>query len=491
MKAAVLLCAAVAIAAAPTLSQADRHDGAIRALLDDMLLSIQASGAGRGALLSEGPPHNTGAPGGGGYRVDFSGVRIAASAESIVDIGDMRLAIEALDGGRHGIAVHLATSFEVVDAAGRLRSTIKTGAQTLGAIWNPDILGFEAATARVEDIRQVDPSGDFIWRATRAEAGSVSERDPTGRWLQRSNAAFGRLEIVRPEGTLTRADRFEASLETNDLQLEAVAQMIRAAAEDLDREGDGFTLEIGRRMKARPELLPGGARAKVRIVGLTSTVIFPAALSLDVLDASVDIDTLAAPIGTVRIVLDLQGLEVPPSLTGLLGDVDVTAGLIPQSVAFRATVFNLPIQDIRTTYLAGTALPGDPHGNTNVFIIPRGVGAALDVARSSLQIEEFRIESAFLSLSGDGTIAVDPAAVAGVGGQADITVRGLDKYQGHLLRSPGGTSLRVLAIVGVLRALGEPIGPDGEDVRAYEIEMTRTGEVLVNGQDLAPILFPQ
>ena len=177
MKAAVLLCAAVAIAAAPTLSQADRHDGAIRALLDDMLLSIQASGAGRGALLSEGPPHNTGAPGGGGYRVDFSGVRIAASAESTVDIGDMRLAVEALDGGRHGIAVHLATSFEVVDAAGRLRSTIKTGAQTLGAIWNPDILGFEAATARVEDIRQVDPSGDFIWRATRAEAGSVSERD--------------------------------------------------------------------------------------------------------------------------------------------------------------------------------------------------------------------------------------------------------------------------------------------------------------------------
>ena len=69
MKTAVLLCTAVAIAVAPTPSQADRHDGAIRALLDDMLLSIQASGAGRGALLSEGPPRNTGAPGGGGYRI--------------------------------------------------------------------------------------------------------------------------------------------------------------------------------------------------------------------------------------------------------------------------------------------------------------------------------------------------------------------------------------------------------------------------------------
>jgi hypothetical protein len=488
---AILLSIVAAVAGGPGASVAVEHDAAVRALLADMRLAIQASGAAGGAFASDGLPRiavTREADGAPSYRVDLPGVRMAVSANDIWHLGDVRLTLEELGNGPQAIAIRLPATIDVLNPADVLRSRIETGSQALAVTWSPAILGFERISALVEDVGHAGSSGDLIWRAASLRVDSVTERTPPGLWRQRSRVALDDIEIARPVGTLTRAKSFEATLETRDLHLEELADVIREIAELVPPQGEDFAFELGRGIRARPDLRPGAARMGVRIEGMTSTAVSAGALAVDAFIANVELDSLSQSVGTVRIEIDFDGLKLPPSLTTLLGDPAVADGLLPRSATIRATAANLPIRDLRAAYLAGNAGQGNPHAGAGVFIIPRGLAATLDEAQTSVRFEEVRLDSGLVVLAGEGALSVDPAAALGVVGSASLTVWGLDAFQRSLLNAPSLSTLQALGIVGILRALGETDEDDGGLAHTFDIELTAAGRLLVNGQDLSLLL---
>ena len=78
-------------------------------------------------------------------------------------------------------------------------------------------------------------------------------------------------------------------------------------------------------------------------------------------------------------------------------------------------------------------------------------------------------------------------------GGADIVLRGLDAATSALKPKPGAKpdpeTQQTLGMVEMLKAMGQQ-GKDaaGNDVRTYKIDLTESGQILLNGADMSAMM---
>ena len=115
---------------------------------------------------------------------------------------------------------------------------------------------------------------------------------------------------------------------------------------------------------------------------------------------------------------------------------------------------------------------------------------ALAQARTELQIEDGRFEAAKAMLTMAGLFAADAKAALGVSGELGITITSMDNilaaHQEAMGDGKSGGALGPFALVRMLAQMGQA-SADGK-TRLYKIEVTRQGQVLLNGENVAQLM---
>jgi len=173
---------------------------------------------------------------------------------------------------------------------------------------------------------------------------------------------------------------------------------------------------------------------------------------------------------------------------GLKGQPPDVPDLAPRDAQIRFVFDRLPVEMLlRTGVTAGLEymLFGEVGTQGDVL---NELRFSLSEAQTELRIDDGRFEGPNLLLTIAGILGADAQALWGLSGSIGVTVLGLDKliqaYEGKSSppqRNPGRPSFGEK-----LRTLGQ-LASDGKTY-IFNFELTRQGQLLVNGQDAGPLI---
>src|SRR5262249_29386100 len=135
-----------------------------------------------------------------------------------------------------------------------------------------------------------------------------------------------------------------------------------------------------------------------------------------------------------------------------------------------------------------TVLSARPGSNPTVAMMT--LLQALQQAETTLHIQPIDLESPAVGATLNGTVTADARSPFQAHANGELVVRGLEALQREL----GGQGGRAgpdspAGVVAVLVALGQQgSGPNGQPVRTYRIELTPTGQLMLNGADMSALL---
>ncbi len=122
----------------------------------------------------------------------------------------------------------------------------------------------------------------------------------------------------------------------------------------------------------------------------------------------------------------------------------------------------------------------------------RLVGAMAEVG-SELRIDTLAVNTPATSGTVTGSMRMAANSAYGAVGGATVLLRGLDAAAKALQPKPGQKADKelqsTLGVIAMLQAMGQASKDEaGNDVRSYKIDLTETGQMLLNGADMAPLL---
>ena len=485
MAAVALACAGAFPAAA-----ASHGEAAVRDLLEDLLLAFVRTG-GTQVFRSSGESRIVWTPDDAEYSVTLPRVQAFLGPDRVWNLGDVAFGVADQGGGRFTMSGTLPSATRVFDALQAPVADISIGEQTLQGTWNSAIFAFDESMARLADIRYTRAGGGSVWRLGSIASESVAKPTAEARWRQRDRAELRDLEVAGPEnGTSTRIARIFGTYTADDIRFEDRVRLLRSLRRDGGASGQSLVAEYLAALAARPDLLPDRVRAILVLDGVASNVASPTDLTLRSAEINLALQGLAQPVGSVSAAIVYDGLNVPPAVAASLGDPVLAAALMPRDGGLRTTTTNLPTEAIRNAILSIDPAQLEQDAADDSFgPQQQQILQAMNEARTRVTFHAVRLESAQLSVEGEGSIDVDLRAVRGAVGSGRLIVRGLNDILGSLVRQPSRNSLAALRIVGVMIALGEAIEDESGPGHAFNVELTRAGSLLINGQDLER-LFP-
>ena len=177
--------------------------------------------------------------------------------------------------------------------------------------------------------------------------------------------------------------------------------------------------------------------------------------------------------GKFREGVTLSGLTLPEGLVP-----EWAVPLVPQSVGFDVTVsrFDLaaPVALFLDTVDMATGAGATPEMDAKLMaaFMPDGV-VDITLAPGSIVGEQYKLSyEGAMTAGGSGAMPT---------GTAKVTATGLDVIQAALAAAPPEMGGQIGPIIGIAQGMAKP-GADGELV--WELEMTPTGGMLVNGVDM-------
>ena len=172
-----------------------------------------------------------------------------------------------------------------------------------------------------------------------------------------------------------------------------------------------------------------------------------------------------------------------PQLSGV--NTGLPPGFMPHTVTLDFALDRLPLRRIAETLTAldeqGRLDDRDPGAMADIPL------AHMDAADTALELRDIRIEAPAYDFRAEGRFNVEPAGLVGLVGHVDARIRGLGALMDLATerRNEG-----MIAAVLVLQGLGRPVFEEGsaEPVYTYELDLSRSGTVTVNGLPLDVLL---
>lgn len=190
---------------------------------------------------------------------------------------------------------------------------------------------------------------------------------------------------------------------------------------------------------------------------------------------------LAGEATTVLFDIGMRDLTVDPP-------PPMTEGFMPRTVGLSVRFADLPneaLMQAMDQFLTSAAQMGPE------MAMMMGLGAlqgALTSGDAAIVVDELSFDTPRAGVTGNARVEPSTESMLGVVATANLAVAGIDAIIAATRDLPDGKSIAsVLTLVQAMGRDGEP-DAEGRPVKTFEIELTPSGQALMNGTDMGPLM---
>ncbi|MDQ2104973.1 hypothetical protein [Azospirillum isscasi] len=519
--AAALMLATLALPPAAARAEAPpvTEDGAkaLAAALKDGLARWFAKGEDDAAELRwTGEPVAT--PAGDHYEVALPALTAVSDDGTTAAIGVIRLTVKPQDGNTHAVTATLPDHVAILDG-GKPAATVRLGRQRISAVWSG---AYETALSMDAELGDLSITSDRKGKKGKKDesALTVGAITAAGELKPDGTAAAGTPLWSGPGALSVSNLRFldetkKEVLNLGGLTVEGTYTRIDLARADAMRRLTHTHAQAGTQPSAA-ELIPlmqgmmAGASGRLRLSGLSA--LNPedgTRLALGQLVLSGSTEDLDKPLASTTFGIESSGLSLEPEVAPKSFmpdklDLQISTAKLPTASLWRAIADFAVLAEAQAAAdeeegdeeedEAEAALSGDaaPDDAAAAAIGNRLMGAMAEVG-TELRIDRFTVNAPAASGTVTGALRMAANSAFGSVGSSTVLLRGLDAAAKAMQPKPGkkadeGTQ-NALGVIAMLQAFGQASKDDaGNDVRSYKIDLTETGQLLLNGADMSAMM---
>ena len=516
--AAALMLATLALPPATARAEAPpvTEDGAralAAALKDGLARWFPKSGDDETELRWSGEPVAT--PAGDHYKVALPALTAVSDDGTTADIGTIHLTVKPQDGNTHAVTATLPDRVAILDN-GKPSATVKLGRQRISALWSG---AYETALSMDAELGDLSVTSDRKGKKGKKDESALTvgaitvagELKPDGtaaagtplwsgpgalsisnlRFLDETKKEVLNLGGLTMEGTYTRVDLARADAMQRLTQTHALAGTQPPAAE----------------LIPLMQNLMAGASGRVRLSGLTA--LNPedgTRLALGQLVLRGSTEDLDKPMASTTFGIESSGLTLEPEMVPKAFmpdklDIQLSTAKLPTASLWRA------FADLATLAESQAALgeedeedgeeeatlPDDGTDEAEMSAIGNRLMGAMAEVGTELRIDRFVVNTPATSGTMTGAMRMAANSAFGAVGSSTVLLRGLDAATKAMQPKPGRkadeSTQNALGVIAMLQAFGQASKDDaGNDVRSYKIDVTETGQFLLNGADMSALM---
>ncbi len=453
----------------------------------------------------EGEP--TVKPAGDHYDVALPRLAAEDAAGLRLEIGTVLLSVTPQDGGLFGITVTLPSkiSIQQLDADEEdyaETATIALGRQKFTGTWSAGLETLLTVDAAYGDITVASPDGKG--QVTVGSVTMAQDLKPDGATTWSGPAALAIGNIAGTDDKKREAFKLGGLAVENSYQRADLGKIsnLQKLSQQVSTTGKPPTAA-----EVMPMLqgMIGGFTTKVRLTGLSGTDSQDGSkVTLGQASFRMAVEDLDKGSATASFGLEARDFGITPS--------PAPSAFTPKAVEFQLSVAKLPnaalwktLNDLviaaeaeekakNTKSGKGKDKPAKaPAGPSATDAAMEGATAALVAAGSELRLDKLVVDTPATAGTATGALRVASQAAYGVTGSTTVLLKGLDAAVKAMQPGPGKKPDKdtqdALGMIGMLQAFGQASQDDtGAEVRSYKIDVTETGQILLNGADMAPLL---
>jgi hypothetical protein len=362
---------------------------------------------------------------------------------------------------------------------------VDIGSQSNQGVFAPEFETFMSIDVVLEALEVIPPQGeDGSMSLARLALQGESQDLGGGRYSGNYTLSADDFDFVGQPGREELAWgglRFDWAVTDLDypayMEFQNAVEALMAEAEDAPGQApQAMFQQAAGLLEGTPPLLDG-MRARYRIEDLVFA------------DGTQNVDVESGSLAVY-----LEGLRGDASTFGVemsSGAVDIVpappeAEFFPNQTRVRLALSDLPndqLLQVVSQFLAGAGEMGPDAAAMMAFV---QLQQAVMAGGSTLQIQEVTVVNDTASLDLAGEVVPDEAAAFGVTATAQMTITGLTDLIAQLQQTLGPDAQEAVGALTILQTMGTP-AEDG-DGRTYDFEVLQTGQVLLNGADIAPLI---
>jgi hypothetical protein len=391
--------------------------------------------------------------------------------------------IQPLENGWYDASWMLPERFTLTDAG--QSGFITIGSQTSQGVFAPEFETFMALDVVLETVELIPPPDETgslsVGRlAVQGDSQDLGEGRYSGDFAMELDE-FDFVGVPGSEEMGIGALRFDWSV--TDLDYPAYLEFQRAleelAAEPVEGQGPETVFDQASSLLAETGPLLDGLRARYRVDELAFT------------DGAqnVDIETggFAVYLEGMRGDSSTFGLEMSSGAVGLV-PAPQGAEFFPTDTRVQLSLVDLPNDQLLEVLSQFLTSAGQMGPDAAMMMAGLQLQQAVMAGGSTLQVQEVTVVNDYASLDLAGEVVPNQAAAFGVTATADMTITGLGDLIAALQESLGEDAQDAVSALTILQTMGAPVAEAEGDVRSYEFEVLETGQVLLNGADVAPLI---
>lgn len=483
---ATLLALTIVLAGGPVSKAQDSAEDEVRAMLDQMYIgAFLGATAARFQLGAPLKLSRVGPPGSRRFDVTLPGIQATDSEGRRTELGDITLEITVLGEGRFEMSGELPKEIVVHESGGSVAARVGVEEHRFEGIWNANFSQFETLDWRSDGWRASGAAGAQVFAMSSGRLTTTLEQTSPTHGDSVGELELSDISITAGRAGVLQIDRIKVSGEVRNTDLIAYRKLFADFVAD-----PAFDPSDPETMNALSALILsnigvlGDLDYFIRVEGLFGRFGGFGAnvgrFSVDSIEFGFGLDGFDDPTGTIQLRYGHRGVELPLE--------NAPPGVVPHSVALRLSFQDLPLQAMIRVLgeYVDLTLEEEPDPAADAALGDALVGL-LTEAQSVLAIDEISLVSDIMALAGRGTVRPDPTVSSPVTGKGRITIHGLERLQNELLSELTGEALGYVAIVGIFMALGEEAEDERGRAFVYNLEVSPEGQILVNGQDFAPL----
>ncbi|MBY6262908.1 hypothetical protein EI613_13465 [Azospirillum sp. 412522] len=445
-------------------------------------------------------------PAGDHYDVALPRLSAEDAEGTLFDIGTILLSVTPKDDSQYGVSITLPSAMKVqnlddndeyVDAA-----TISIGKQSLTSTWSGALETLLAVDGAFNDVAVTAAGGKG--KISIASMTMVQDLKPeTGAngatlWSGPAAFAFGGLSVQDDKNKeLMKIGSVTTEAAYTRIDLTKVSALQKLSEQTAARGVPPTPAELLPKMQG----MFGGVTGAMRMSNLS--FVNPedgTTVALGQFAFHSGLTDLDQAFSTVSMGMEARDFSMTPSpapvaFTPRAFEMKLSVAKLPNAALWKAftelakTAEAEEAPPPKKGAKAKAAAPAAPSSD----VVMQQAMAAMGEAGTELRIDALNLDTPATAGTATGALKVATQAAFGVTGGANVLLRGIDAAVKAMQPAPGAKPDKetqdLLAGLAMVQALGQAGKDDtGADTRTYKIDVTETGQLLLNGADMTALL---
>ena len=408
----------------------------------------------------------------------------------VVNAGPVEMTLIPLDNGWYDAVWTLPDRIVIDEGDDAGPATVTIGSQSGEGVFAPAFESFMSMDVVLETIEVIPPPN---------EEGTLSlgHLSLMGDSQDLGNQRYSGNYTLTAEDFVFSGETGREGLEIGELQLDW-------SVTDLDFPAYFEFQQALEELRIEAEAQAAQAQPATDLFAQASSLLAGTPALLDGFRGRYRVDDLAVVDGTQNV--DIESGSLAVYLEGLRGEsstlgIELSSGAVvltpapPEAVFFpsetraRLAVVDLPNEQLLSILSQFLTSAGQMGPDAAAMMAGLSLQQAVMAGGSTLQIQEVFVVTETASLDLTGEVVPDQTAAFGIVANASMTIAGLPELITALQETLGADAQQPVQALTLLQTMGAPATDDtGRDVRNYEFQVLQTGQILLNGADMAPLM---